>query len=205
MSDQEFIFSEFPEIEEDNLVYDHIHRRLRILFKEAVIDLLPRKLVNSLRTYGPLNLYDLETLVGFTQGMRVENETRQIIELCIRASDPLDYEWDGNTPIVILKEFKGFNTSFARIPRFQPHLVKFDGKLYALTRSPECFDSERILELFCTEPAKKIQFAWKNYLDRKRDQASRVIQERVLEWLYRHDGPMMKKSEASFYSISAKQ
>ena len=92
MSDQEFIFSEFPEIEEDNLVYDHIHRRLRILFKEAVIDLLPRKLVNSLRTYGPLNLYDLETLVGFTQGMRVENETRQIIELCIRASDPLDYE-----------------------------------------------------------------------------------------------------------------
>ena len=140
-----------------------------------------------------------------TLGKRTQESTRRIMELCIRTSGPLDCERDGSTSIAVLHTLKRLYTSRVNIPRFRPYLVKFDGKLYALTRSPECFDSERILELFCTEPAKKIQFAWKNYLDRKCDQASRVIQERVLEWLYRPDGPMMKKSEASFYSISAKQ
>ena len=122
-----------------------------------------------------------------------------------RIGSDLDCELYGSTPIAVLEEFKRFNTRFARIPRFQPHLAKFDGKLYTLTRSPECYDSERILKLFCTEPAEKIQFAWKNYLDRKRDQASRIIQEKVLEWLYRPGGPMMKKAEASFYFISIMQ
>ena len=134
---------------------------------------------------------------------RTQESTRRIMELCIRASEPMDGEIYGSNPIAILHTLKRLYTSRISIPRFRPYLVKFDGKLYALTRSPECFDSERILELFCTEPAKTIQYAWKKYQERKCDQASRVIQERVLEWLYRPDGPMMKKSEESFYSIGA--
>jgi len=170
--------------------------------------LLPHDWVHSFQAYEALEFYDLDDFIGMTLGKRTQESTRRIMELCIRASEPLDpsdCELDGSNPIAVLYTLERLYTSRVNIPRFRPYLVKFDGKLYALTRSPECFDSERILELFCTELAKKIQFAWKNYLDRKRDQASRVIQERVLEWLYRPDGPMMKKSEESFYSISAKQ
>jgi hypothetical protein len=181
------------------------HFDLRIFFVDRIMRLLPRDWVYSFQAYEALEFYDLVEFIGMTLGRRTQESTRRIMELCIRASEPLDCERNGSTPIAVLNILERLYTSRISIPRFRPYLVKFDGKLYALTRSPECFDSERILELFCTEPAKKIQFAWKNYLDRKRDQASRVIQERVLEWLYRPDGPMMKKSEASFYSISAKQ
>ena len=186
-------------------MYDLTHLRLRINFVKSVMGLLPHDWVHSFRAYEALEFYDLVEFIGMTLGKRTQESTRCIMELCIRASEPVDCELYGSNPIAVLHTLKRLYTSRVNIPRFRPYLVKFDGKLYALTRSPECYDSERILELFCTESAKKIQFAWKNYLDRKRDQASRVIQERVLEWLYRPDGPMMKKSEASFYSISTKQ
>ena len=181
------------------------HISSRMHFVERVMGLLPHDWVHSFRAYEALEFYGLVEFIGMTLGRRTQESTRHIMELCIRASEPVDCELYGSTPIAVLHTLKRLYTSRISIPRFRPYLVKFDGKLYALTQSPECYDSERILELFCTEPAKKIQFAWKNYLDRKRDQASRVIQERVLEWLYRPDGPMMKKSEESFYSISAKQ
>ena len=58
---------------------------------------------------------------------------------------------------------------------------KFDGEMYELTRSDECSDSERILELFCDEPARTIQRAWKRW---KRNRASQIIQQKFREWLY---------------------
>ena len=66
MSDQEFIFSESPEIEEDNLVYGLIHMRLRIFFKEAIINLLPRDWVYSFQAYDALEYYSLDDFMKMT-------------------------------------------------------------------------------------------------------------------------------------------
>ena|SRR2546421_8346 len=182
------------------------HFGLRIFFVDRIMRLLPRDWVYSFQAYDALEYYSLDDFMKMTVTIRSEEVTRWIMELCIRTSEPLDQEWrSGNYPIVILRTLQQLNAMYVKIPRFWSNIPKFDGKLYTLTRSPECYDSERILKLFCTEPAEKIQFAWKNYLDRKRDQASRIIQEKVLEWLYRPGGPMMKKAEASFYFISIMQ
>jgi hypothetical protein len=222
MSDQDFIFSEFPEIEEDTFVppmfwgdasgviasigisiHQANHLHFRLFFIGGIMRLLPQEWVNSFRAYVALEFYDLEDFIGMTTPYRTEEVNRQIMELCIKASEPLDCEMNGSSPIAVLTRLKNINTSFARIPRFKSHLAKFDGGLYALTRSQECFDSEQILELFCTEPARIIQHAWLKYWQKRKDQASRVIQERVLEWLYRPDGPMMKKGEMHFRSIAS--
>jgi hypothetical protein len=221
MDNQDFIFSEFPEIEEDNtplpmpriIGYDELnelfprnkHLHSRIFFVNIIMRLLPREWAISFQAYEALQFYDLVIFIGMTGTLRTEDVNRQIMELCIIASDPIDRERDGNTPIAVLSALKRFNTSFARIPRFKPYLAKFDGKLYALTRSQNCFDSDRILNMFCTGPARLIQYAWKRYWNKKRDQASRVIQQRVLEWLYRPDGPIMKRAETSFSNLTAKQ
>ena len=187
------------------LIHQANHIHFRLFFVSGIMGLLPREWVIRFRAYEALEFYDLNDFIGMTTLYRTEEVNRQIMELCIKASEPLDCERAGSTPIAILTRLKNFNTSFARIPRFKPYLAKFDGGLYALTRSQECFDSERILELFCTEPARIIQHAWLKYWQKRKDQASRVIQERVLEWLYKPGGPMMKKGETSFYSKSAKQ
>src|SRR5438045_6047639 len=83
MSDQEFISIEFPETEEDNLVYGLIHMRLRIFFKEAIINLLPRDWVHSFRAYEAIEFYDLSDFIGMTLGRRTQESTRRIMELCI--------------------------------------------------------------------------------------------------------------------------
>src|ERR1051325_4510564 len=169
---------------------------LRIHFKRHILRLLPRQWVSDFRAYEALEFYDLDDFIGMTNTLRTEDANRQIMELCIKASNPLDWEIEGSTPIAILKTIARFNNSFAPIPRFKPYIIKFDGKMYELTRSNECLDSRRILKLFCTKPARIIQYAWKRYQQKRKDCASRVIQQKVLEWLYRPDGPMMKKSEA---------
>ena len=64
-----------------------------------------------------------------------------------------------------------------------------------------CIVSEHIFNLFAT----KIQRAWLKYRQRKRNRAIQIIQKRVLEWLYRPDGPMMKKSEKSFNQLIMSQ
>ena len=53
--------------------------------------------------------------------------------------------------------------------------------------------------------AEKIQSAWRKYQERKCDQASQIIQEKVLEWLYRPGGPMMEKAKARFYGTASRQ
>ena len=64
-----------------------------------------------------------------------------------------------------------------------------------------CIDSERICNLFAT----KIQRAWLKYRQRKRNGAIQIIQPKVIEWLYRPDGPMMKKSEKRFNQLIMSQ
>jgi hypothetical protein len=76
---------------------------------------------------------------------------------------------------------------------------KFDGEMYELTRSDECSDPGRILKLFCNEPARTIQRAWKRW---KRNRASQIIQQKFREWLYRPGGPMMKKIEEHFNQLA---
>ena len=68
-----------------------------------------------------------------TLGKRTQESTRRIMELCIRASEPVDCELYGSNPIAVLHTLKRLYTSRVNIPRFRPYLVKFDGKLYALT------------------------------------------------------------------------
>ena len=80
------------------------------------------------------------------------------------------------------------------------HKIEFDGKLYKLICSDKCIDSVRILSLFCNEPAKKIQRIWLKYRNKKRNQSAQLIQQKVLEWLYRPDGSIMKKAELHFYN-----
>jgi hypothetical protein len=77
------------------------------------------------------------------------------------------------------------------------HKIEFDGKLYKLTCSDKCADSIRILSLFYNEPAKKIQRTWLKY---RRNQSARLIQQKVLEWLYRPGGSIMKRAELHFYN-----
>jgi hypothetical protein len=147
-------------------------------FIDDIMRLLPQNWVNSFQAYEALEFFDLEDFIGMTTTIRTEDINRRIMELCIKASDPLDCERYGSTPIAILIRFELINTSFARIPRYRPYLTKFDGKLYALTQSEECLDSERILVIFCTKPARIIQHAWLKY---RHDQASRVIQKDLMD------------------------
>ena len=180
-------------------------RQARKKYIRYVMRLLPYQWVTSFEAYEALEFYDLNDFIKMTVGRRTEEQTQAIMELSIKASDPEDYERHGSTPIAVLEEFQRINTQYARFPMLKSHLAKFDGKLYELTRSSKCHDSKRILILFCTKPARIIQYAWMNYQKRKRDQASRVIQEYVRNWLYRPGGPMMKRAEASFYNTASRQ
>ena len=52
-----------------------------------------------------------------------------------------------------------------------------------------------------TQKATAIQATFKGYITRKKFNASRIIQQAVLKWLYRPGGPMMRTAERHFYSI----
>ena len=52
-----------------------------------------------------------------------------------------------------------------------------------------------------TQKATAIQVTFKSYITRKKFNASRIIQQAVLKWLYRPGGPMMRTAERHFYSI----
>jgi len=107
--------------------------KLRLNFIHNVMELLPHDWVHSFQAYEALEFFDLDTFIGMTLGKRTQESTRRIMELCIRASEPLDWELDGSTPMAVLRTLKRLYTSRVNIPRFRPYLVKFDSKLYALT------------------------------------------------------------------------
>jgi hypothetical protein len=182
------------------------HTYYRIHFTNLVARQLPLHLVCTMNPHqSPLEVFDLNDIVEMTFRNRTPEQSKEIMKICIRALEPEDNELRNNTPYSVLWMLKFLNTQFALFPRARRYLVKFDGGMYALTRSPECQDSKRILELFCTRPVRIIQYAWKRYQKRKRDQAIQIIQEFVRDWLYRPGGPMMKKAESSFYTIASKQ
>ena len=183
----------------DSHIYNRIH------FTSLVMRQFPIQWVTNFQAYEALAFYGLEDFIDMTSRNRMPEQSREIMKICIRASEPEDDRLGNNTPYGVLDALKRINTRYALFPIARQYIVKFDREMYFLARSNECHDSERILEMFCTRPARIIQYAWKKYQKRKRDQASRIIQEYVRNWLYRPGGPMMKKAETSFYTIASKQ
>jgi len=61
----------------------------------------------------------------------------------------------------------------------------------------------------CTKHAgkyySKANYGKNKLQDKKRDQASRVIQKYVRDWLYMPGGPIMKKAETRFYITASRQ
>jgi hypothetical protein len=52
-----------------------------------------------------------------------------------------------------------------------------------------------------TKSTRVIQKAFRNYIHRKYFKAARTIQQAVIHWLYRPDGPMMRKAEQHFNQL----
>ena len=234
MSIQEFIFSEFPEIElthdteeasEEIGYFDNIDLPLYMQDNEEYVSrimrLLPRDWVYRFGAYERLNVYyDIDDYISMVYNQLDKQTIRAIMETSIIASHPETESYEHSTPYAILKTLYHERPEFIKsmskaiykenrsiIPgRLQEVLdkkskIEFDGKMYELTRSNKCIDSIRILSLFCNEPAKKIQHTWSKYRNNK---SARIIQQKVLEWLYRPGGSIMKKAESRFYNCSNK-
>jgi hypothetical protein len=215
MSAQEFIFSEYPEIDtpiasehdEDEVGYWDPDE-----FDSKLISLLPHNWVSNFRAHEALEFFDVTDYISMAYRDLNKESIRAIMKLSIMSSSPEDL--DGNGPIGVLQTLydeklqtiwsSNMMIYYQEIdhPHEQLNKVVFDGEMYKLTRSNKCKDPTRVLSLFCNEPAKKIQCAWKKYQQRRRDQASQLIQQKALEWLYRPGGPMMKKAETHFYTIA---
>jgi hypothetical protein len=235
MSTQEFIFSEYPEIEFTSSVveqqdaqeeigyFDNIDLPLYMQDNEEYVSrimrLLPRDWVISFRAYEGLEFYDIEDYISRVYYQLDKETIRTILEISIMASHPETESYESGTPYAVLLTLYHKRPEFIRsiakeiyksnksiIPgRLQEivnkmHKIEFDGKVYKLTCSDKCIDSVRILSLFCNEPAKKIQHAWLKYRNKKYNQSAQIIQQKVLEWLYRPGGPIMKRAELHFYS-----
>jgi hypothetical protein len=155
------------------------------LFVKKILDLLPQVWRHRFNADRALEVFTLDDFIDMTYRFMPKENINTIMKLCIKASRPDFSLYRGNNPYDILNmlQYEG---------------VKFDREMYKLARSDECTDSKRILSLFCDLPATKIQHVWLKYRQQKRNRAIQIIQKRVLEWLYRPDGPMMKKSEKNF-------
>jgi hypothetical protein len=227
MSAQEFIFSEFPEIEPINIeavneigYFDNIDLPLYMqdseVYEDKILRLLPYEWTANFGPREHLNVFDIDDYISMTFIQLGKQATRAIMETSIMASRPENRSYEGGTPIAVLHTLhrKGvelvesaneaiYKTNGRFIPsRLHALLdkVKFDGKLYELTRSDKCIDSIRILSLFCNEPAKKIQHTWLKYRNERRNRSAQLIQQKVLEWLYRPGGPIMRRVESHFYN-----
>jgi hypothetical protein len=154
-----------------------------------ILDLLPQTWRYRFGADSALEFYGLEDYIMMTYRFIKEKDIQKIIALSIKFSRPETPEYYGNSPYAVLKmlKYKG---------------AKFNGKIYKLTCSNQCIDSVRILKLFCTMSVSKIQYIWLKYRQRKYNKACQLIQQKVLQWLYRPGGPMMKKFETHFYSIT---
>ena len=92
--------------------------------------------------------YNLDGYIYLTYSFMPKEDINYIMKLSIINLYPDDDEVTGNYPYAILNML--YDMEF-----------KFDGEMYELTRSDECSDPGRILKLFCDEPARTIQRAWK--------------------------------------------
>ena len=229
MNTQEFIFSEYPEIiiapthTEEIGYFDNIDLPLYMQDDEEYVSrimrLLPRDWVISFRAYEGLEFYDIEDYISMVYSRLDKQTIRTILETSIMASHPETESYESGTPYAVLQILHRIRPDFIAfigkeiyknnksiIPgRLQEvvnkmHKIEFDRKLYKLICSDKCIDSVRILSLFCNEPAKKIQRIWLKYRNKRRNQSAQLIQQKVLEWLYRPDGPIMKKAELHFYN-----
>jgi len=192
-------------------------------YVSRIMRLLPHDWVYRFGAYERLEFYDIDDYISMVYNQLDKQTIRAIMETSIIASHPETESYEHGTPYAILETLYRERPEFIRsmskaiykenrsiIPgRLQEVLnkkqkIEFDGKMYELTRSDKCIDSVRILSLFCNEPAKKIQHTWLKYRNKKYNQSARLIQQMVLEWLYRPGGPIMKKAELHFYNCSYK-
>src|SRR5436190_4403144 len=131
------------------------HTYLRIHFKELIMRQFPAQWVASFDAYNALEVFDVDDFIDMTVRYRTPEQTRNIMELCIRTIEPEDWRVNGSNPYAVLNALKRSNVKY----RLRRHLAEFDREMYTLTRSNECHDSKRILEMFCTKPVRIIQYA----------------------------------------------
>ncbi len=166
---------------------DRDYAFLRNTFVGDILDLLPQGWVRESAV--AFVEFDLENLIDIAYHFTPKENINSIMEICIINSYS-DYPGDSPYNILNMLRYKG---------------AKFNEELYRLTRSDKCIDSERILALFCDLPVTKIQRAWLRYRKWKRNRAVQIIQPKIIEWLYKPGGPMMKKSEKSFNQLIMSQ
>ena len=152
-----------------------------------ILNLLPQNWVREFGAVQGLEVFTLDDYIDMTYDLMSKEDINSIMELCIINSHPNDSSSNSPYNILYMLRAKG---------------AKFNGEMYKLTRSDECDDFERIVNLFYTLPVTKIQRAWRQYRQWKRNRAVRIIQPKVKEWLYRPGGPMMKKFEKHFNQIA---
>ncbi|CAB4382707.1 unnamed protein product [Rhizophagus irregularis] len=171
-------------------------------FDYKIIRLLPRNWVSSFRAYEALEFFDVDDFVSMTYNHLSLEQTQSIMKVCIKSSR--SEEEDDDIPYKVLKVIKSQKRDIDKIARSIKELEKgkFNGEMYYLTRSTACNDQECILHLFCDEPARIIQQAWKAWKKYQYIQAIKKIQRWVIEWLYKPYGPMMKKAEARFNTLA---
>lgn len=190
----------------------------RLTFAYQVMELLPLQWRINFRAYEALEFYDIEDYVSMTYTRLDKEQLDKIMKLCIKTVNPEIPHYKDGTPYAVLTTIiaqKQANDGIARRLRYKEGVNqlriqqsldkgKFNGEMYYLARSKECKDPEYILNLFCNKPANKIQRAWKKYIGNKRNKSARIIQQKVLEWLYRPGGPIAKKAEAHFIYLASK-
>ena len=181
------------------------HQVLRISHGDYDIDILEL-----------LEYVDIEDLfsMDFVK-LLINGKVEEIMKLCIETVHPEILHVRDGTPYALLKVIKSekkFHDMVAHGIKHDKNAIQsrvqltlekgnFNGEMYYLTRSDKCKDPEYILTLFCNEPARKIQRVWKKYIGYKRDKSARIIQYKVLEWIYRPGGPIAKKAEIHFNSL----
>ena len=211
------------EIDEEISYFDSIDLPLYMQDNEEyvrrIMRLLPHDWIIRFGAYEGLEFYDIEDYISMVYSQLDKQTIRTILEISIIASYPETESYESGTPYAVLQNLYCKRPEFIRsigkeiyksnksiIPGHlqeivnKIHKIEFDGKLYKLTCSDKCADSIRILSLFCNEPAKKIQRIWLKYRNERRNQSARLIQQKVLEWLYRPNGPIMKRAELRFYN-----
>jgi hypothetical protein len=208
------------ESEEEIVYFDNIDLPLYMQDNEEYVDriirLLPYDWVIRFGAHDHLDTLDVEDYISMLYFRLSKQTIRAIMETSIMASRPDDEEYEGSTPIAVLLALDRKRADFIRLVnkeiyrssgRFIPSRlhalldkVKFDGKMYELICSDKCIDSIRILSTFYNEPAKEIQHAWLKYRNEKRNRSAQLIQQKVIKWLYRPGGPIMKRAESHFYN-----
>jgi hypothetical protein len=127
MSAQEFIFSEYPEIEsthteqvsEEIGYFDSIDLPLYMQDNEEyvsrIVRLLPRDWVSSFGAYEGLEFYDIEDYITMVYSQLDKQTIRTILETSIMASHPETESYESGTPYAVLQNLYCRRPEFIRL------------------------------------------------------------------------------------------